>query len=88
MVDHERVLGQLKARLQARNGDGDTKDSWGRRELLQIIGELEAENTLEEGLPEKVLRLHGTALSRELLTKGADERPTTEAAAGGNGNGH
>lgn len=81
VTDSERVLQDLKVFLQS-------KDSHGRRELLQTIGELEARHTLSEGLPERALRLHGAILSEELKAHGSDTRPATEAAAGGNGNGH
>ena len=60
LVDYERVVQALKEYVC-------TKGSHGQRELLAEISRLEAACTLEEGLPEKALRLYGVVLSDALL---------------------
>jgi hypothetical protein len=60
LVDYEKVVLSLKAFVSA-------KPSHGREGLLAEISRLEAENALEEGLPEKALRLYGVVLTDALL---------------------
>jgi hypothetical protein len=52
LVDTERVLLDLKRHLA-------TKPHHGQRELALVIAELEAKHQIEEGLPERALRLYG-----------------------------
>lgn len=60
LVDYEKVVRDLKVYF-ARKG------SHGRDGLLAEIARLEAEHQLEEGLPEKALRLYGVVVSDALL---------------------
>jgi hypothetical protein len=60
LVDYERVVALLKRHATS-------KGSHGQRELLEVIARLEAECMIEEGLPEKALRLYGVVLSDDLL---------------------
>lgn len=77
-VDHEAVLQDLKKHLQS-------KDSHGRRELLQTIGELEAKHGVEEGTVERALRVAGNTISTELLRYG--QQPSSSDIAGDGTNG-
>lgn len=77
MVDWEAVVADLRAFLVARHLDGH--NSFGYRELTDLLQELQVKHRLEEGLPEKALRVYGSAL-REALVKNTPP-DTTEADA-------
>ena len=78
LTDHERVLLKLKSHIAA-------KASHGQRDLLGLIGKLEAECAIEEGLPEKALRLYGNLMSEDFLGQ-LEQHTDTVAVAGRNGN--
>lgn len=93
VVDHEAVLADLEAHIQA-------KGSWGRRELIEYLAAARARHRVPEGLPEKALRLYGPQLIEVLRqrpatfdpegTDGMDERAThrVEAVGPHEGAGH
>src|SRR3954469_8142772 len=60
LVDHERVVLDLKRAIVA-------KKSHGQRDLLALIAQLEVQHQLEEGVPERALRLYGVVFSDDLL---------------------
>jgi hypothetical protein len=60
LVDNERVLLELKRHVAS-------KSHHGQRDLLAEIARLETRNQLEEGLPERALRLYGVGFSEDLL---------------------
>jgi hypothetical protein len=59
LVDFERVIALLKREVAS-------KPSHGQRDLLATIARLEGECMIEEGLPEKALRLYGPDLADAL----------------------
>lgn len=73
VVDHEKVVQDVKEHLQS-------KDSHGRRELLVVIAESEARHTIKEGVTERALRVASNRISHELSNQGID--PTSEDAVG------
>jgi hypothetical protein len=77
LTDHERVLLKLKAHIAS-------KGSHGQRELLGLIGKLEVECSVEEGLPERALRLYGNMMSEDFLGR-LEQHANTEAVAGRSG---
>lgn len=78
LVDYEALLLDLKAAVIAKN-------SHGQRDLLGLIARLEVEHRVEEGLPERAIRLYGQDL-QEALT-GSSREPATEVPVGDNGHG-
>lgn len=76
LTDHERVLLKLKAHVAS-------KKSHGQRDLLATIAALEAECAVEEGLPEKALRLFGNRLSEDLLRQEQPQAAGNGAAGAG-----
>lgn len=70
LVDYEKVVRDLKALIAS-------KGSHGQRDLLAAVARLEAEHQLEEGLPERALRLYGVVFSDALL------RPALEVPVSG-----
>lgn len=77
LVDHEALLLDLKRHLV-------TKNSHGQRDLLGLIAHLEVAHAVEEGVPERALRLYGADLAEAL--RRSDE-PTTGGPAGDHGHG-
>jgi hypothetical protein len=77
LIDHERVLLDLKRSIAA-------KSHHGQRDLLAEIARLEVENVVEEGVPERALRLYGVALSSDLIRPSSLE-PRVALADGHNG---
>lgn len=75
LVDFEAVLLGLKQEILS-------KKSHGQRDLLAAISRLEVEHRLEEGTPERALRLFGVVLSDDLL------RPALSEARAPRGDGH
>lgn len=65
LVDFEAVLLDLKRAILAKN-------SHGQRDLLAVISRLEVEHQLDEGTPERALRLYGVVLSDDLLRPALD----------------
>lgn len=59
LVDAERVLLDLKRHIAS-------KSHHGQRDLLAEIARLEVQNQLEEGLPERALRLYGVKFAEDL----------------------
>lgn len=66
LVDYERVVLRLKQHI-------GTKSHHGQRELLALIAGLEGECALEEGLPEKALRLYGVELFETVVVGKGDQ---------------
>jgi hypothetical protein len=60
LVDYEKVVLALKKAISE-------KGSHGQRDLLALISGLEAQHTLDEGLPEEALRLYGVAIGGALI---------------------
>lgn len=81
LIDNEAVVQDLKAVLQE-------KDSWGRRELLTKIGELEAKYRISEGTIERALRVTGNRISDELLHYPKGQSPSSPAVVGAGANGN
>lgn len=79
-TDWQRVAEGVKDYLDAKHGRGE--NSFGHRELTDLITRLERENRLPESLVTKALRHYGEELS-DVLTA----RSNTEAGASGDGNG-
>lgn len=77
LIDHERVLLDLKRIIAA-------KSHHGQRDLLAEISRLEVENVVEEGVPERALRLFGVVLSDDLLRPPSQE-PRVAPVDGHNG---
>jgi hypothetical protein len=75
LVDHEKAWLALKALIA-------DKGSHGRDTLLAEMSKLEVQHTLEEGLPERALRLYGVVFSHDLL------RPAHEGPASASRDGH
>ncbi len=75
LVDHERVLLDLKREIAE-------KSHHGQRDLFALIGELEARHAIEEGLPEKAMRLYGLAFFEEAIKAPGSERERVPAADG------
>lgn len=95
VTDHEAVLARFKAKLneplpgsvtEARP-KGRTKDSWGRKDLLALIGELEGEHVMDEGLTEKLVRQGATAFADAMIKEGVPQH-ISDAVAGVNGASH
>lgn len=76
LVDNEAVLLGLKAVLME-------KKSHGRDTLLAEIARLEVQHRIEEGVPERALRLYGVVLSDDLLSPTA-QIPSAGSSDGGN----
>lgn len=74
LVDCERVLLLLKQHIASKN-------SHGQRDLLAEIARLEVECRVDEGLPEKALRLYGVVFSDDLL-RPADADPRADQRDG------
>lgn len=69
LVDCERVLLEVKRYIA-------TKPHHGQRELSAVINSLEAEHSIEEGLPERTLRLYGLEFFEEAIRASRDQ-PTS-----------
>lgn len=61
LVDYERVVLAIKREVAS-------KKSHGGAALLAAIAQFEVDCIVEEGLPERALRLYGVALSDDLIT--------------------
>lgn len=64
LIDCEQVLLDLKQHLLA-------KHSHGQRDLIGLIAQLEVKHRVEEGLPERAIRLYGTELQEALTRDGS-----------------
>lgn len=74
LVDHERVLLDLKQEIAQ-------KSHHGQRDLLALVATLEAKHRLDEGLPERMLRLYGVQVGSDFLKDGSSsERGRVPAA--------
>lgn len=80
LVDYERVVQRLRQEMVERQGIG-------RDGLYALIARLEVECAVEEGLPERALRLYGVALSDDLITSGLQPAPDPAHAPGPDGSG-
>lgn len=60
LVDHEKAWQRFKAVVAS-------KSSHGQKDLLAEMSRIEVECGVEEGLPEKALRLYGIVISDDLL---------------------
>lgn len=78
LTDYEAVVKGLKVHLE-------TKDSHGRRELHQVIGELEAKHQIKEGVTERALRVASNTISEQLLRSGHSPNGSAAAGVGTNG---
>lgn len=67
LIDYERVVLRLRQEMVGRQGIGADG-------LLALIGRLEAECAVEEGLPERALRLYGSEIF-ELIKSGTSSAP-------------
>lgn len=77
LVDHERVLLELKQHI-------GSKSHHGQRDLLAEIARLEVANAVEEGVPERALRLYGVVFSDDLLRPPSSD-PRVDPSDGLNG---
>lgn len=68
LVDNERVLLELEKLIQS-------KPHHGSRDLAMAIVELRARHTIDESLPEEMLRLYGVQLSDDLRASARDKLP-------------
>lgn len=73
LVDYERVVVRLRQEMVGRQGIGADG-------LLALIGRLEAECAVEEGLPERALRLYGSEIF-ELIKSGTPSAPQQSHAS-------
>lgn len=73
LVDWHGVVLDLRAYLVGKDGN-----SFGQRELVQLLTELEVKHAQVEGLPERALRLYGEQLQEALNQGGLSNTPSLE----------
>lgn len=78
LVDYEAVLLDLKRHLA-------TKPHHGQRELAVVIAQLEVKNRVEEGMPDRALRLYGLEFFEEAITSSRQPPSTERRVAPGDG---
>lgn len=78
MVDWQGVVADIRAHLVAKHADGS--NSFGYRELTDLLQELEVRHRLVEGLPEKALRVYGSALQEVLIKNHPPDAATADSA--------
>lgn len=78
LVDYERAWLALKAATLGKQGIGVGT-------LHALMAELEIKNRVEEGLPERALRLYGVALAQDLTIGGHSPATTTALAQSSDG---
>jgi hypothetical protein len=79
LVDYERAWLELKAATLGKQGIGVGT-------LHSLMAELEISNRVEEGLPERALRLYGVLLGQDLTIGGHSPAPTEALAQSLDGN--
>lgn len=73
ITDYEAVVADLRIYLVG-------KRSFGQRELIIKLTELEAKHRVEEGLPEKALRMYGNEIHEAITQPPASESAEREPA--------
>jgi hypothetical protein len=91
LIDYEAVVHDVEAYIEGKDGN-----SFGERELTDLLRSLRVRHRIQEGLPERALRLYGPQLAESLRGRpapsdleGSDRMDASAPSPeGGSTNGH